>query len=341
MSSHRKHWKIIFTDIVDYSKMGDDAQRDCVIAFSGIINKCLSEIDTFDKNRVILLPTGDGAIIAFQTDDLATDHLAFALRLLNLTDRHNSQARTGGEFNLHIGVSEGPLFKYLDLNGQVNLAGTAINESQRLCSFAGPKQIVVSEATYIAMSRFRNEQYFRNRYSFIAKGVRYNCFQYTDNELTYLDSNIIKKPEAMIQTNIIEKNPDVEDFFRHEVAASKGSKPQRLVSEMRWSYVDLGVILDKEQLNVLLVKQPGWHKYRWVQPEGQYLGGSSFDLLNDDPEVGVLLTPSFNTQGSLISKGPVVIIGDGHAPWLKEVVTASWVLEYSVARIDVIKTGVS
>src|SRR4030095_4901383 len=91
----------------------------------------------------IILDTGDGVAINFLDDP--EDALFVALRLA----RDFESAPEGDtRVEVRIGVNLGPVRLIRDSNAQPNIIGDGINVAERVMSFAGTGQVLVSRSYY-------------------------------------------------------------------------------------------------------------------------------------------------------------------------------------------------
>ncbi len=149
--SHRT-WlcSVVFLDIIDYSKTSVRQQ----VRAKGRLNELIAEaIREVDESSRVILDTGDGAAICFLGDP--EDALVSALALRNSL---NEPAPPGAEsFAVRIGINLGPVKLVKDLNGNINAIGDGINDAQRVMSFAGPRDVLVSRSFYDVVGRISEE----------------------------------------------------------------------------------------------------------------------------------------------------------------------------------------
>jgi class 3 adenylate cyclase len=136
---------VLFLDIVDYFKKPVSEQLKIKEQFTARIAEAIREV--FVDHRIIL-DTGDGVAINFLDDP--EDALFVALRLArDFALAPQSDARV----EVRIGVNLGPVRLIRDGNGQPNLIGDGINVAERVMSFAGTGQVLVSRAYYELVTR--------------------------------------------------------------------------------------------------------------------------------------------------------------------------------------------
>jgi class 3 adenylate cyclase len=141
---------VVFMDIVGYSKCTVAKQ----LVMKDQLNTYISDaIQQVDETSRVILDTGDGAAICFLGDP--EDALFCALGLRSAL---NERKKAGEEsFDVRIGINLGPIKLVKDLNGNLNAVGDGINDAQRVMSFAGPQEILVSRSFYDVVGRISEE----------------------------------------------------------------------------------------------------------------------------------------------------------------------------------------
>lgn len=133
---------IIFLDIVGFSKKPNTEQISIKERLNSHIQTALNGIP--ESNR-ILLDTGDGAGIAiWDTEPQRPLYVAIAIRDAILES--NKSVET--QIHVRFGIHSGPVTVTLDFNNRYNIVGDGINVTQRIMSFAGENQIMVSRSYY-------------------------------------------------------------------------------------------------------------------------------------------------------------------------------------------------
>jgi hypothetical protein len=147
-------------DIVNYSSQSVELQIKWKDRFNGYLASAIKDVP--DDERVIL-DTGDGAAACF----LGAPELAMfaALELWHslLIDEREQQP----PFRVRIGINLGPVKLVRDINGAPNAIGDGMNAGQRVMSFAGENQILVSQSYFEVVSRLSDD--YKNLFSL--KGV--------------------------------------------------------------------------------------------------------------------------------------------------------------------------
>lgn len=140
---------VLFLDIVGYSKKPVAEQIQLKERLNGLLTEALANVAPNDR---IILDTGDGAALNFLGDPEDALFVSLTLR-----DALAVQLEPGPELTLRLGINLGPVKLVKDINGQPNIIGDGINVAQRVMSFAGPAQILVSRSYYEVVSRLSEE----------------------------------------------------------------------------------------------------------------------------------------------------------------------------------------
>src|SRR5439155_11337871 len=121
---------VLFIDIVAYSKLAIDQQKDVVQQ----LNRYVRDSEQFRRaeaaGKLIRIPTGDGMALAFFTSPDAPVRCAVEIA---------KALRDFPQLRLRMGIHSGPVDQVRDVNNQLNVAGTGINNAQRVmdCGDAG------------------------------------------------------------------------------------------------------------------------------------------------------------------------------------------------------------
>lgn len=128
---------VLFLDIAEYSKKPVAEQLQLKQAFNQALGRALEQVASRDR---IILDTGDGAAVTFMGDP--EDALFAAITMRDFA----------APVGVRMGVNLGPVRLVKDLNGQMNIIGDGINVAQRVMSFSGPGQLLVSRSFYEVVS---------------------------------------------------------------------------------------------------------------------------------------------------------------------------------------------
>jgi class 3 adenylate cyclase len=118
-------------DIVGYSLLPMDRQKDYLAEFQRIVRHSPRFLAAEARGEIVSLPTGDGMALVFLRDPLAPLQCALEVAT-GLKSRPHLKVR--------MGINSGPVFRVLDVNSHANVAGNGINIAQRVmdCGDARP-----------------------------------------------------------------------------------------------------------------------------------------------------------------------------------------------------------
>lgn len=141
---------IVFLDIIDYSKKPVSEQIEDKTFFNALINDAIENIPSNDR---VILDTGDGAAITLM--GAPEEALFIALHVRDgILERNKTHEQP---ILVRIGINLGSIRVMKDLNDRPNIIGDGINVAQRIMSFAGENQILVSRSYYEVTSRLTKE----------------------------------------------------------------------------------------------------------------------------------------------------------------------------------------
>jgi class 3 adenylate cyclase len=145
---------VVFIDIVGYSKTPVSQQVAMKTRLNEMIAQAMSGVVESER---LILDTGDGAALCFLGDP---EDALFAATEVNSAVKLDAGDATQ---TLRIGINLGPIKVVTDLNGQPNAVGDGINVAQRIMSFAGENEILVSRSFYEVVARLSegNERLFQ------------------------------------------------------------------------------------------------------------------------------------------------------------------------------------
>ncbi len=171
---------VLFLDIASYTKQPDSKQLELKAQFSQLLTDSLASLDSGER---IALDTGDGAAIGFLQHPADALESAVRFRTKLIANKHFDYP----ELRIRVGIHLGPVSLVKDVNGQINMLGDGINSAQRVMSFAGLDQILVSRAYFDFVSSMSDEydKLFRYRGSQKDKhGREYRVYELVDGEET-------------------------------------------------------------------------------------------------------------------------------------------------------------
>jgi class 3 adenylate cyclase len=136
---------VVFTDIADYSSQSVELQLKWKARFNGYLASAIQDVPEDER---VILDTGDGAAICFLGAPEAAMFAALELWHSLLLDEREQQSR----LRVRIGINLGPVKLVRDINGAPNAIGDGMNSGQRIMSFAGENQILVSQSYFEVVS---------------------------------------------------------------------------------------------------------------------------------------------------------------------------------------------
>jgi class 3 adenylate cyclase len=151
---------VLFLDIVNYSSQSVELQIRWKDRFNGYLGNAIRDVPEDER---VILDTGDGAATCFLGAPEAAMFAALELWHSLLLDERDQQP----PFKVRIGINLGPVKLVRDINGAPNAIGDGMNAGQRVMSFAGENQILVSQSYFEVVSRLSDD--YKNL--FTLKGV--------------------------------------------------------------------------------------------------------------------------------------------------------------------------
>ena len=129
---------ILFIDIVGYSKMLSDKQRELFELMNSLVRNTAQFRAAESADQLIRLPTGDGMVLAFFTSVDAPVRCAQEI---------GRKLREYPQLPLRMGINSGPVDEVSDVNNRRNVTGAGINLAQRVMDFADAGHIFFPSAS--------------------------------------------------------------------------------------------------------------------------------------------------------------------------------------------------
>jgi TolB-like protein/Tfp pilus assembly protein PilF len=127
---------ILFVDIVGYSKLLINEQREIVQQLNEVVRGTPQFGKSSNADKLIRIPTGDGmALVFFQTPE---EPVQCAMEIARRLKNHP-------HIRLRMGVHSGPVDQLADVNDRTNVAGAGINLAQRVMSVGDAGHILLSK----------------------------------------------------------------------------------------------------------------------------------------------------------------------------------------------------
>src|SRR4029450_4532646 len=137
---------VLFIDIVGYSKLLIDEQRD----YLHTLNEVVRETDSFRAaeapGKLTRLPTGDGMALVFATTPDAP--VSCALQV-------SKALRSHPEVQVRMGIHSGPVSGITDVNDRPHVAGAGINLAQRVMDCGDAGHILLSKHVADDLEQYR------------------------------------------------------------------------------------------------------------------------------------------------------------------------------------------
>ena len=133
---HLEVGHILFLDIVGYSKLLVDEQKELVQELNRIVRETKQFRGAEAEGKLTRLPTGDGMVLVFTNNPEAP--LECALEISKALQNYP-------KLKLRMGIHSGPMNPFADVNDQSNLAGAGINVAQRVVSCGDAGHILLSK----------------------------------------------------------------------------------------------------------------------------------------------------------------------------------------------------
>src|SRR5437879_607523 len=126
---------ILFLDLVGYSKLLIDEQKELLEELNQIVRNTGQFRAADAEGKLTRLPTGDGMVLVFSNNPEAP--LECALEVSKAVQNHP-------RLKLRMGIHSGPVNPVADVNDRSNLAGAGINMAQRVMSCGDAGHILLS-----------------------------------------------------------------------------------------------------------------------------------------------------------------------------------------------------
>src|SRR5260370_21816189 len=127
---------VVFIDVVGYSKLLVNEQREVVQELNQIVRKTRQFRKSEAAGKLIRIPIGDGmALVFFQSPE---EPVQCALEI-------SKALKTHPRLRLRMGVHSGPVDTVKDVNDRINVAGTGINIAQRVMDCGDAGHVLISQ----------------------------------------------------------------------------------------------------------------------------------------------------------------------------------------------------
>ncbi|PYL26243.1 MAG: hypothetical protein DMF37_02775, partial [Verrucomicrobia bacterium] len=134
--SHLEIAHVLFIDVVGYSKLLVNEQREVVEQLNRTVRRTPQFRKSEGAGKLIRIPVGDGmALVFFQTPE---EPVQCAMEIARALKNHP-------QIRLRMGVHSGPVDQVKDVNDRSNIAGAGINMAQRVMACGDGGHILLSE----------------------------------------------------------------------------------------------------------------------------------------------------------------------------------------------------
>jgi TolB-like protein/Tfp pilus assembly protein PilF/class 3 adenylate cyclase len=140
---------VLFIDIVGYSKLLIDEQRERIQELGEIVRGTEQFRLAEAEGKMMGLPTGDGGALVFRTSPEAP--VLCALEISKALKTHPALC-------VRMGIHSGPVNEVADINEQVNMAGAGVNIAQRVMDCGDAGHILLSKHTAEDLGHYRQWQ---------------------------------------------------------------------------------------------------------------------------------------------------------------------------------------
>jgi TolB-like protein/class 3 adenylate cyclase/Tfp pilus assembly protein PilF len=127
---------VLFIDIVGYSKLLIDEQRDLIDALNQLVRGTAEFRSAEAAGKLMKIATGDGIVLVFYNRPEAP--VECALQISRALKEHP-------ELPLRMGVHSGPVSGVIDVNERPNVAGAGINVARRVMDCGDANHILLSK----------------------------------------------------------------------------------------------------------------------------------------------------------------------------------------------------
>src|SRR5947208_1487441 len=198
--SHLEIAHVLFVDIVGYSNLLTNEQRELLRKLNNIV-RATKEFRTADcSGKLLRLPTGDGMALAFFTSPDAPVRCALeiseavgqALPPVRQSDGL-VQGRAGEKrgqagalaLQLRMGINSGPVDAVADVNDRSNVAGAGINLAQRVMDCGDAGHILLAKRVADDLGQYEEWQPYLHELGAIEvkHGVRVEVVNFYDDEV--------------------------------------------------------------------------------------------------------------------------------------------------------------
>lgn len=200
------HNKILFCDVIGYSKLDATGQYICQRTLTQSLLEWLARMNLSMERDVIALPTGDGVALNFMVPD-ASVHLRAAISLLESIRGAGRPLPGKAPIEVRIGLNSHTDAIVSDINGKPNIVGHGINIAQRVMDIGSHGQVLLHDKVRHDLAtevEFAPKIHFLGEYE-VKHGVRVPVSQYVDPTISYLNNDPPSRERAEQRVLTLEK----------------------------------------------------------------------------------------------------------------------------------------
>src|SRR5438874_975251 len=174
--SQREIGHVLFMDIVGYSKLVIEEQRELQHELNTIVRGSSQFSAAEAQGKLVRLPTGDGMALVFFNSGEAPIRCAVDVA---------RGLRNHPQLKLRMGIHTGPVSTVTDVNDRSNIAGAGINIAQRVMDLGDAGHILLSKRAAEDLAQYRQWQpHLHDIGQFEAKhGVKIDIVNYHNDEI--------------------------------------------------------------------------------------------------------------------------------------------------------------
>ena len=144
---HLEIGHVLFIDIVGYSKLLIDEQREVQHELNDVVRKAEQFRASESAGKLARLPTGDGMALIFR------DNMEAPLRCaIEVSQSLKSRA----DLQVRMGIHSGPVSDVIDVNDRSNVAGAGMNIAQRVMDCGDAGHILLSKRVAEDLAQYRH-----------------------------------------------------------------------------------------------------------------------------------------------------------------------------------------
>ena len=254
---------VLFIDIVGYSKLLIDHQRNLLNELNKIVRDTEQFRNAEAAGKLIRLPTGDGMALAFFTNPEAP--LKCAIEISEAAGQAlppAAERRQAGTLalQLRMGIHSGPVSGVSDVNDRSNVAGAGINMAQRIMDCGDAGHILLSRRISDDLGQYEKWQPYLHDIGVVEvkHGVRAEVVNFYNKEVG---------------------NPELPSKIKQQVA-----KDRRAAVTHRWKFASLGVLFAAVAITGMLLYRAQHHRSAMTTSSDKSIAVLPLENLSEEKE---------------------------------------------------------